>query len=119
MPAATITTARRNSIWPSEMQHERAVYASRLVVARAYGGCGIGAALLDWIGTRAREGHRTHWLRVDVWTTNHALHAYYLAQGFERWGLSEQAPRYPAAALFQKHTDHIKPGSDGLFRLAR
>jgi GNAT superfamily N-acetyltransferase len=119
IPVATITTARHNSIWPAEMQHERAVYAGRLVVARAYGGRGIGAALLDWIGTHARESQQARWIRVDVWTTNHCLHAYYRAQGFQMWGLSEQAPHYPAAALFQKPTDHIKPDSDTVFRLVR
>jgi len=118
-PVATITTTRHNSIWPAEMQHEPAVYASWLVVARTHSNRGIGAALLDWTGTRAREVYQARWIRVDVWTTNHTLHAYYVAQGFEMRGLSERAPDYPSAALFQKATDHIEPGSAGLFRLAR
>ncbi|HXF22657.1 MAG TPA: hypothetical protein VN597_19495, partial [Streptosporangiaceae bacterium] len=62
---------------------------------------------------------QARWIRVAVWTTNHCLHAYYRAQGFQMWGLSEQAPHYPAAALFQKPTDHIKPDSEVVFRLVR
>ena len=42
----------------------------------------VGAAV-DWAGASAREQYQARWVRVDVWTTNHALHQYYRQQGFE------------------------------------
>ena len=50
-----------------------------------------------------------------MWTTNKALHAYYLRQGFNFYGYSEKAG-YPSAALFQKPTDHIEQPRPPLFQ---
>jgi hypothetical protein len=54
---------------------------------------------------------------MDVWTTNEALHDYYLKQGFERLGplpeeylASIDLPGYPSSALFHRKT---KPGGAG------
>jgi ribosomal protein S18 acetylase RimI-like enzyme len=118
IPAATITAdPDENPAWPARMRHDPAVYVCRLVVSRAYAGQGLGAALLDWAGLRARERHGARWVRVDVWTTNKALHAYYRRQGFEFWGFSEALRHYPSAALFQKVTEGIKPIRGTLFHL--
>jgi GNAT superfamily N-acetyltransferase len=117
-PAATITAdPGENPIWPTETRRDPAVYVCRLVVSRTYAGQGLGAALLDWAGLRARGHHGARWVRVDVWTTNSALHAYYRRQGFEFWGFSEAFGYYPSAALFQKATEGIKPVRDTLFHL--
>jgi GNAT superfamily N-acetyltransferase len=109
--AATITADLEDQIWPAEAQRDPAVYVHRLIVNRRYAGQGLGAALLDWAGARARRKHRARWVRIDVWTTNKALHAYYLRQGFEFWGYCDAVGYYPSAALFQKATDPIRqPG---------
>lgn len=115
---ATITADSEDSpVWPKETRHEPAVYVCRLVVSRTHAGEGLGSAFLDWAGLRGRQRYGARWIRVDVWTTNHALHAYYRRQGFEFWGLSEEVPDYPSAALFQKPTERIHPPGHSLFQL--
>ena len=82
---------------------------ARLIVSRAFAGRALGAALLDWAGLRARRHYASRWVRVDVWTTNVALHAYYRRQGFQFCEFGEAYTRYPSAALFQKATELIRP----------
>ena len=113
LPAATLTAEPRHTqhdrpVWPEEMRQDPAVYVCRLVVSRRYAGRRLGARLLDWAGLSARRSHNARWVRVDVWTTNEALHAYYEAQGFYRCGSADKADDYPSAALFQKPTDQIQ-----------
>jgi GNAT superfamily N-acetyltransferase len=116
-PAATITAdSAENPIWPAETRLDPAVYVCRLVVNRAFSGRGLGAALLDWAGFRAQQSYGARWIRVDVWTTNTALHAYYKRLGFGSRGLSE-ASGYPSAALFQKETSGIRPPGQAPFRI--
>lgn len=104
-PAATITaTGEDNGVWPKEMRSDRSVYVSRLVVSRRYAGQGLGARLLDWAAMRARREYGALWIRVDVWTTNTALHGYYKRQGFVFCGFCESIDGYPSAALFQRPT---------------
>ncbi len=87
-------------LWTARERGEPACYLRRLVVRRDHAGHRLGAELLNWAGTRAaRLGAR--WVRVDVWTTNRALHAYYRAQGFEHVRTRE-LPDYPSGALFQR-----------------
>lgn len=115
-PVATITADTRDSaIWPVDARREPAVYVSRLVVSRDQAGQGLGASLLDWAGVRGRRRHGARWVRVDVWTTNKALHAYYRQQGFGFYGYCED-DGYPSAALFQKPTDHIEQPQAPLFQ---
>ncbi len=115
-PVATITADPEDSpIWPREILRDRAVYVCRLVVSRSHAGQGLGAGLLDWAGISARRRFAARWVRVDVWTTNSALHAYYRRQGFKFCGFSETIDHYPSAALFQKATEQITPPEDILF----
>jgi ribosomal protein S18 acetylase RimI-like enzyme len=117
-PAATITADQAaNPIWPAETQRDPAVYVCRLVINRAFARQGLGAALLDWAGLRARRQYSARWIRVDVWTTNIALHAYYQRQGFGFCGFSDTSGYYPSAALFQKETGRIQPTGQTLFRV--
>jgi ribosomal protein S18 acetylase RimI-like enzyme len=119
VPAATITAASEDSaIWPAETRQERAVYVCRLVVNRGHAGRALGAALLDWAGFSALRRYGARWVRVDVWTTNVALHSYYQRQGFEFYGYCEAVAEYPSAALFQKPTDRIKPTDAAMFHVA-
>ena len=69
------------------------------------------------LGIRQR---RAMWIRVDVWTTNLALHDYYRDQGF---GYLRTVPfphywDYPSAALFQKATTEIDGASAARFEMA-
>jgi ribosomal protein S18 acetylase RimI-like enzyme len=116
---ATLTADSEDSpVWPKESRGNPAVYVCRLVVSRTHAGEGLGAAFLDWAGLRARHRYNAQWVRVDVWTTNKALHAYYRDRGFEFYGLSEEVDDdYPSAALFQKPTERITPPDHVLFRL--
>lgn len=93
---------------------ERAVYAHRLITARSHQGLGLGAQLIDWAGLRARHEYGARWIRIDVWTTNLALHGYYQGIGFEPCGSCED-PDYPSGKLFQKRTARIEAADTPLF----
>jgi GNAT superfamily N-acetyltransferase len=108
---ATITCRDKGNshLWTQDERGEKAVYVSRLIVSREHAGRGIGAALIDWSGMRGRERWMADWIRIDVWTTNLALHNYYKGRGFEHLR-TLQFPDpwdYPSAALFQKPTTAI------------
>jgi predicted N-acetyltransferase YhbS len=99
----------RDILWTPAELSDRAVYVSRLIVGRRHAGQGIGAALIDWAGLRGLREWQANWLRVDVWTTNAALHGYYKDHGFThlRTVPFEAEWDYPSAALFQKPTSEI------------
>lgn len=111
--AATVTlTPRRNQkVWSGRACRcdlgERSVYAHRLITARSHQGLGLGAQLIDWAGLRARHEYGAKWIRIDVWTTNAALHDYYERTGFEPCGFCAD-PDYPSGRLFQKRTSRIE-----------
>jgi len=108
---ATITcnSAGNRRLWTSEYQLESAVYVARLIVGRDYTGQRIGEELIDWAGACALRGWSAKWVRIDVWTTNDALHNYYEKRGFQRCGscVFTDDEFYPSAALFQKPTAEI------------
>ncbi len=108
--AATVTvTAKPNpAVWSPLAFNlaERTVYAHRLITARRYAGWGLGADLLDWIGWRSRHNYGARWIRIDVWTSNEALHGYYLKQGFEHCGTCRDKT-YPSGVLLQKSLPEI------------
>jgi len=112
VPAATVTIAARPdpAVWSQPTCEcdlsERAVYAHRLITARNYAGRGLGADLIDWAGLHGRSRYGAKWIRVDVWSSNTALHDYYEKNGFERCG-SCADPDYPSGALFQKPVSAI------------
>jgi GNAT superfamily N-acetyltransferase len=116
--AATITAdPEDHPIWPAEGKLDPAVYVRRLVVSRSHAGQRLGAALLDWAGVGALRRYGARWIRLDVWRTNKALHAYYESQGFVSCGFSSD-PHYPSGALFQKATERIQERHPPLFRQA-
>lgn len=82
--AATITLTSRaeDGLWSEEELLEPSVFINKLTVARTHSGQNLGGRLLDWAGDR---GHRAgaKWLRLDAWTTNSGLQAYYLRHGFQ------------------------------------
>jgi len=77
-----------------------------------YAGLGLGAALLDWAADVARRDHEAALIRIDGWTMNLGLHAYYEQQGFvRRLGRDPvPSPDYPSQALFER--DVNLPGQD-------
>jgi len=118
--AATVTMAAKPNplVWGGSACRcdlgERAVYAHRLIAARSHQGQGLGAQLIDWAGLRARHEYGARWIRIDVWTTNTALHGYYQGIGFEPCGSCED-PDYPSGKLFQKRTARIEAADTPLF----
>ena len=112
-PAATVTIANKANpaVWSKPGcecdPDERAVYAHRLITAREYAGSGLGAELIDWAGLRGRRKHRAKWIRIDVWSSNTALHEYYMNNGFTPCGFYDN-PAYPSGALFQKPVSAIR-----------
>lgn len=108
IPAATVTirTERNNVVWSEDTCEcdlsEPAVYVHQLITARAYAGAGLGAELIDWAGLWGSRAYGARWVRLDVWTTNLALHKYYMNTGFEPCGMYEDDPCYMSGALFQK-----------------
>lgn len=81
--AATITLVPdvEEGLWKERELAEPALFVNKLTVARTHAGRNVGGRLLDWAGHRAhRAGAK--WLRLDAWTSNRQLQAYYLRQGF-------------------------------------
>jgi GNAT superfamily N-acetyltransferase len=110
-------TAHGKPVWPAHRRHELALYVRRMIVRRAYAGLGIGAALLDWSASVAKTGHGATLIRVDVWTTNLGLQAYYERQRFLRCeGRDPQElDDYPAQALFERTADQAGSAHADLF----
>jgi len=110
-PVATITYKKygNQDLWTARELRDPAVYACRLVVRRKWAGNQIGAALIDWAGYRALQAWKAQWIRIDVWTTNIALHRYYEKQGFRpvRIPESDDSRSRPSAAMFQKPTEEV------------
>lgn len=103
-------------LWKKSELDEPAVYVSRLVVARSHAGSGIGSALIDWAGQRAARAWAAQWIRIDVWTTNQALHDYYEKRGFYYLRTCPyDFKTYPSSALFQKRTDEVDDAAESRF----
>jgi GNAT superfamily N-acetyltransferase len=104
-------------VWPEHKRHRSALYVRRVVVARAYAGQGLGAALLDWAAYVAERDHQAALIRIDVWTTNLELHAYYERQRFVPLPDHYPAARrdYPSQALFERPVDRSGPDFTKLF----
>jgi hypothetical protein len=90
------------------------VFVDRLITSRKYAGLGLGAQLIDWAGLRGRREYGAKWIRIAVWTTNTALHNYYLSRGFKACGLCADAD-YPSGAFFQKPVSMISEPRTALF----
>lgn len=122
--AATITVdteepldGNEQPVWPEHSRHEPALYIRRVIVSHGYSGCGLGAALLDWAGDLARREYGARLIRIDLWTTNLALHAYYEGQRFTRRANRDLGPRadYPSQALFEREADQSGTGYTAMF----
>jgi GNAT superfamily N-acetyltransferase len=112
--AATITVdteepvdLNEQPVWPSDKRSDPALYVRRVIVSRRYARLGLGAALLDWAADMARRKYQAVLIRIDVWTTNLDLHAYYEGQRFTRHAGRDprELPNYPSQALFERNVD--------------
>ena len=119
-PVATITSRAHGNqdLWTRPEQGVPAVYVSRLIVTRSAAGLGVGSALIDWAAERGVRDWNAQWVRIDVWTTNVALHNYYEKQGFRFCRIAScKAEDYPSAALFEKPTSEIDLAAAHSFEL--
>ena len=62
-------------------------------------------------GKRASRQYDAKWIRVDVWTTNKELHAYYKRQGFA-FVRTCPDPAYQSGVILQKPTSNISPTTE-------
>ncbi len=117
-PVATITCRQHGNqrLWTLHERLEPAVYVSRLIVSRRAAGREIGAAMIDWAAQRAVRDWSAQWIRIDLWTTNEALHNYYRKRGFRfcRVGTFDKEV-YPQAALFVKPTSEVDDAAAARF----
>ena len=104
-------------VWPAHNRHGLAVYVRRVIVRRRYAHLGIGAALLDWAAEAAKRDHGATRIRVDVWTTNRALHTYYEQLNFTRCPPPDPGDRidYPSQALFERQIEQARERHAKLF----
>jgi GNAT superfamily N-acetyltransferase len=116
--AATVTIAAKPNlaVWSKSRCNlaDQAVYAHRLITARNYAGYGLGAELIDWTGLRGRREYGAEWIRIDVWTSNEALHGYYMKRGFKPCGTCPDRS-YPSGKLFQKPMSKVSAPASPLF----
>jgi GNAT superfamily N-acetyltransferase len=103
---ATITADRdADPHWPATVRQDPAVYIHRLVVSLPFAGLQLGSQLIDWADRTATHDFGARWIRVNAWTTNQRLHAYYSRVGFKRCERAidngDDRP-YPSAALFER-----------------
>jgi ribosomal protein S18 acetylase RimI-like enzyme len=106
---ATLTAHRDGleQLWTPEERREPAVYVHRVIVNREYAGRQVGAQLIDWASLRAAREYGARQTRIDVWTTNDALHDYYRRIGFTFIRFAESHATYPSRALFRRPIEAI------------
>jgi ribosomal protein S18 acetylase RimI-like enzyme len=105
-PVATITAQPNGSsrLWTPEERRQPAVYLHRLIINRDYAGRRYGADLISWAERHAAQESGARTARIDVWTTNIALHDYYRGIGFGFLRYAECGD-YPSSALFERPID--------------
>lgn len=95
----TINGRTNHSLWTDEEVAD-ALFVHRLTRSDIAQASGVGEVLLDVAGHLAeREGRR--WIRLDAWTTNEDLHAYYRRMGF-RHVRTVADHHSPSAACFER-----------------
>jgi GNAT superfamily N-acetyltransferase len=116
---ATVSCGRggNKKLWTGRERKKEAVYISRLIVSREHKGRGVGAALINWASLRGIKEWDAECTRLDVWTTNLDLQAYYKDQKFEHIRTYEfdDPWEYPSAALYEKSAADVDPKDANLF----
>jgi len=103
-PVATITVNDFADpvLWTPEERAASAHYVHKLTVVRSEAGRQLGVLLLDWAGRKA-TANGAQWLRLDCWSTNQRLHAYYRQHGFAHVRTVHERA---SGALFQRPATH-------------
>ncbi|WP_433491702.1 GNAT family N-acetyltransferase [Nocardia grenadensis] len=104
-PAGTITINERadQELWTAAELGDSLI-VHHLIVDLRYAGQGVGQQLLAHAAALVRA-HGRHWVRLDAWTTNSDLHAYYLRAGFRLARIAEPGSQSPSCALFERHVN--------------
>ncbi|WP_280461747.1 GNAT family N-acetyltransferase [Nocardia carnea] len=104
-PAGTITVNDRadKQLW-SDTELADSLIVHYLIVDLRFAGQGVGRTLLTHAAALTRARGR-HWVRLDAWTTNSGLHAYYRRAGFHLARIAGPDSRSPSCALFERHID--------------
>ncbi|MBO2454903.1 GNAT family N-acetyltransferase [Actinomadura barringtoniae] len=106
----TITAVGNAALWTDEAQSVDAVYVHRLVIDRRYAGIGLGAELIDWAGEQGRRQQPgATSIRIDLWTTNEGLHAYYRGLGFLPCGVTRGSDDLPSGSMFERRLPVAPP----------
>ncbi|MEU9025661.1 GNAT family N-acetyltransferase [Actinomadura sp. NPDC048394] len=111
-PIATVTLQPfgHPELWTEEERAVEAVYLHQLVIDRDYAGTGLGAELISWAAAKGRDLQQgASVLRIDVWTDNTELHAYYRRQGFAYVATRATEDATPSGALFERPIDAPGP----------
>ncbi|MGP4027866.1 GNAT family N-acetyltransferase [Actinomadura sp. 3N407] len=99
-------------LWTARERETEAVYLHRLVIDRRYAGEGLGAELIGWAGRKgASRQQKAELIRIDVWTDNTELHAYYRRQGFKDVAIRTTSDNTPSGALFEKPLSLVPPAA--------
>ncbi|MGQ4618056.1 GNAT family N-acetyltransferase [Nocardia sp. R7R-8] len=104
-PAGTITVNDRADagLW-SPWELDDAAIVHFMIVDLRFAGLRVGHHLLAHAGMLARERGRA-WVRLDAWTTNTDLHAYYRSAGFRLVRIAGPLALGPSRALFERRAD--------------
>ncbi|MBF6179651.1 GNAT family N-acetyltransferase [Nocardia otitidiscaviarum] len=103
--AGTITVNDRadEGLWsPGELAD--AVIVHYMIVDLRFAGQRVGEALLAHAARIARDRHRG-WVRLDAWSANADLHAYYRRAGFHLARFAGPEATGPSGALFERRTE--------------
>lgn len=86
-------------LW-SAVERAESMFIHRMIISRGSSGQGIGKLLLDH-ADKVAANHGKRWIRLDAWTTNKGLHAYYESAGFRHLRtVSDHSSS--SAALFER-----------------
>lgn len=114
-PVATVSITHKGNplLWRKDELDDKAVYLHRLVINRKYGGQRVGAALLEWAAQQGRIRYGAKDIRIDVWTDNSDLHAYYRSLGFRAPNGKDEVEirvhdknKWPSGAVFQRPVEY-------------
>lgn len=102
---ATVTSSSEGDpeLWTPDELEVPARYVSKLNVTRALTGGRYGVGLMDWARTKAAVAG-AEVVRIDVWTTNTALHDFYRQLGFE---YVRTVPGVNSGALFEIRAEEV------------
>ncbi|MEO3782311.1 GNAT family N-acetyltransferase [Actinocorallia sp. B10E7] len=109
--SVTVEVSGKPGLWSEEELRTPAVYLHRLVINRHYKGMRIGSFLIDWGAHRGlAEKPSAEELRIDTWSTNRRLHAYYIGQGFTKIpGIRVTEDETPSGQLLSKPIGAVLP----------